>query len=263
MRTFEIVFTSNEQNFNRYTKLGYYPIKDENEQNGQMLTSLNTRINYRKFVLAGDVTIDKVLSLGLLSGNIKKTSRLNRFIKSVGFYLREPDYFRKKDIYTKIIYFFMTNFDEKKSSQAIFGNIDLLNELLKSQDDPESQKIINEEYNKFIRYEAMKDANFVKIYEDASVGCIETNDFRDVIKAHSFVNVIVTLINEKILISVKDQETSLKLFGTEGLKSILPIISNLLRIELQGDEKIAHSSKNRKLTIKDCIRAAKYIVATM
>ena len=88
----------------------------------------------------------------------------------------------------------MTNFNKKKSSQAIFENIDLLNELLKSQDDPESQKIINEEYNKFIRYEAMKDANFVKIYEDASIGCIETNDFRDVVKAHSFVNVIVTLI---------------------------------------------------------------------
>ena len=40
----------------------------------------------------------------------------------------------------------------------------------------------------------MKDANFVKIYEDASIGCIETNDFRDVVKAHSFVNMIVTLI---------------------------------------------------------------------
>ena len=88
----------------------------------------------------------------------------------------------------------MTNFNKKKSSQAIFENIDLLNELLKSQDDPESQKIINEEYNKCIRHEAMKDANFVKIYEDASIGCIETNDFRDVVKAHSFVNVIVTLI---------------------------------------------------------------------
>ena len=263
MRTFEIVFTGNEQNFNRYTKLGYYPIKNENEQNGQMLTSLNTRINYRKFVLVGDVTIDKVLSLGLLSGNIKKTSRLNRFIKSVGFYLREPDYFRKKDIYTKIIYFFMTNFDEKKSSQAIFGNIDLLNELLKSQDDPESQKIINEEYNKFIRYEAMKDANFVKIYEDAGVGCIETNDFRGVVKAHSFVDVIVTLINKKILISVKDEETSFKLFGKQGLQAILPTVSNLMHIDITGDRKITHSSQSNKLTIKDCERAAKYIVATM
>ena len=228
-----------------------------------MLNSLNTRKNYRQFLLIGDVTIDKVLSIRLLSGNIKKTSWLSRFITSVGFHLREPDYFHKKDIYTKVIYFFMTNFNKKKSSHAIFENIDLLNELLKSQDDPESQKIINEEYNKFIRYEAMKDANFVKIYEDASIGCIETNDFRDVVKAHSFVNVIVTLINKKILISVKDEETSFKHFGEQGLQAILLTVSNLMHIAINGNEKIAHSSQNNKLTIKDCERAAKYIVAMM
>lgn len=72
MRTFEIVLASNEQRFNCYSKQGYYPIRDENKQNGQMLNSLNTRKNYRQFLLIVDVTIDKVLSIRLLSGNIKK-----------------------------------------------------------------------------------------------------------------------------------------------------------------------------------------------
>ena len=66
-----------------------------------------------------------------------------------------------------------------------------------------------------------------------------------------------------ILISVKDEETSFKHLGEQGLQAILPTVSNLMHIAINGNEKIAHSSQNNKLTIKDCERAAKYIVVMM
>ena len=271
MKATDIRLAKNEFERRQLEKIGYFPI--ENVHDSSLFErAMNSKTKLKNFVIVGEVTFEMILIVGILSGDIPKKSWLRKLLGSMDRYRKEGEkYFLSKDSFVKMLYYLYTSVPEGISDgKSFFEALDILSGLIEGRDNPEVQTFVNEEYGEFQKEVAKKERQEkmakIGLKVKFDVGFFAARDFRDVISAHSFASVIVTLLNERMLISVKDEATSKKLFGENGIKAVIPIVNNMLGIGLEGDKTVstlAHQRRDTKSTLADCERAVTLLAATL
>lgn len=264
-----VQFAHNERKINQLVKLGYIHVTSDDAQFEYAMAGTT---KYHNFVVFGEVDIKQLLIIGVWSGILPKNSFVRRFYRSAARYLKEPQYLNSRNQFVKELLYFDKYHLECVDEDSLWENIDLLTGIIECRNDPNWQAILDQEYNAF-QEECAKKHKEAKLLElglkvTSGVGVLPAKDFRDVISAHAFAGVVVTLLNERVVVSVKDTQTSKKLFGENGLRSLISILNNVLSLELESDKTVAtlaHQKRGRTETntYKDCEKAAALIAATM
>ena len=266
MKANSVKFANCEFEVRKAEKIGYCFVSDDTTQ---FERAMNAQIELKNFVIFGEATLKKLLIIGLLSGDIPRRRHIRYLYKAMETYLnRGESYFLSKNPYAKMLLYFLNNTASISDEQSFFYNLDILSGIIEAKDEPDIQKCIEQEHKDFQEkydkklHQEILDKIGIKV--KFGVGLLPAKDFRDVVNAHSFANVVVTLLNERVLISVKNETISQKLFGNEGLKAIIPFLNSGLALELEDDNTIKTLARQKRgvpNTFNDCERVASLIAS--